>query len=354
MDRRRRVRAGGTPADPFDRACRPPAPGRGRGRALPARDRAGLGGGSARASGIDPGAKRAPLASQPARGRVPPTRSRARCAACSSPRPGSASLQRPCSSSPRRTATPSWRRSGCRPRSPRELLGLPPGGGKARAVALAYRYSEEEARDEFRLSGGLALPVLDRDGGRLGTLAVFSRRVEREVTEEELERLEGLAGALGPSLRNAFRFEELRRTSTGTSLGSWAGARSAKPSPSSARGRAAMRIRSACFSFARPAGRRASGRRRTGSPGACARPTASTTSATGASPSSFRSRRSRRRAPRAQAPPLARRAGRPPRSSSFASRTTPSRCSSAASPRSPVQRPSPRPPKPAKAVEPGG
>ena len=97
--------------------------------------------------------------------------------------------------------------------SSRELLGLPPGGGEARAVALAYRYSEEEAdRDEFRLSGGLALPVLDRDGGRLGTLVVFWRRVEREVTEEELERLEGLAGALGPSLRNAFHFEELRRT----------------------------------------------------------------------------------------------------------------------------------------------
>jgi len=96
--------------------------------------------------------------------------------------------------------------------SSRQLLGLSPGGGDARAVALTYRYTEEEAaRDEFRLSGGLALPVLDRDGGRLGTLAVFWRRVEREVTEEELERLEGLATALGPSLRNVFRFEDLRR-----------------------------------------------------------------------------------------------------------------------------------------------
>jgi GGDEF domain-containing protein len=94
----------------------------------------------------------------------------------------------------------------------RELLGLPPGGGEARAVSLSYRYSEEEeARDEFRLRGGLALPVLDDGGGRLGTLAVFWRRVEREVTEEEIERLEGLAAALGPSLRNVFRFEELRR-----------------------------------------------------------------------------------------------------------------------------------------------
>jgi GGDEF domain-containing protein len=96
--------------------------------------------------------------------------------------------------------------------SSRELLGMPPGGGDARAVSLSYRYSEEEAaHDEFRLTGGVALPVLDRDRSRLGTLAVFWRRVERELTEEELERLEGVTAALGPSLRNVFRFEELRR-----------------------------------------------------------------------------------------------------------------------------------------------
>jgi GGDEF domain-containing protein len=85
--------------------------------------------------------------------------------------------------------------------------------------AARSRHSPERAReevrrerhDEFRLSGGAALPVLDRDGSRLGTLAVFWRRIERELTEEELGRLEGLAAALGPSLRNVFRFEELRR-----------------------------------------------------------------------------------------------------------------------------------------------
>ena len=96
--------------------------------------------------------------------------------------------------------------------STRELLGLPPGGGDARALALSYRYSEdEEARDEFRLRSGLAVPVPDRDGGRLGTLAVFWRRTEREATEAELERLEGLVTALGPSLQNVLRHEELRR-----------------------------------------------------------------------------------------------------------------------------------------------
>jgi GGDEF domain-containing protein len=99
-----------------------------------------------------------------------------------------------------------------REESSRELLGMPPGGGDARAVSLSYRYSEEEAaHDEFRLAGGVAVPVIDREGSRLGTLSVFWRRVERDLTEEALERLEGLAAALGPSLRNIFRFEELRR-----------------------------------------------------------------------------------------------------------------------------------------------
>lgn len=93
----------------------------------------------------------------------------------------------------------------------RELLGLPP-SADARAVSLAYRYSEDEvAQDDFRLSGGLALPVPAADGGRVGTLAVLWRRVEHHVTEEELERLEGLAAALGPVLATAFHHEDLRR-----------------------------------------------------------------------------------------------------------------------------------------------
>jgi GGDEF domain-containing protein len=104
--------------------------------------------------------------------------------------------------------------------SARELLGLPPAGGETRAVSLAYRYSaEEEAHDEFRLRGGLILPVGGGDGARVGTLAVFWRRSEREITEGDLDQLEGLAAALVPSLRNAFRFEELRRTADCDSTG---------------------------------------------------------------------------------------------------------------------------------------
>jgi GGDEF domain-containing protein len=94
--------------------------------------------------------------------------------------------------------------------SARELLGSAPDGGRERAVALSYRYSEdEEEHDEFRLRAGLAVPVKE-NGARLGTLAVFWRRSAREVSDEELGRLETLAAALVPALRNAFRFEDLR------------------------------------------------------------------------------------------------------------------------------------------------
>jgi diguanylate cyclase (GGDEF)-like protein len=94
----------------------------------------------------------------------------------------------------------------------RELTGLPPGGGEARAVELTYRYTEEElARDEFRLVGGLAIRIADGEDAGVGTLAVFWRRVEREATDDELARLEGLAAALGPALESAFSVEEVRR-----------------------------------------------------------------------------------------------------------------------------------------------
>lgn len=95
--------------------------------------------------------------------------------------------------------------------SSRELIGLPPEAGETRAITLTYRYSQDEVEyDEFRLRGGLALPLAGEDGERLGTLAIFWRRVERETTDAELARLEALAAALVPALRNAFLFEDVR------------------------------------------------------------------------------------------------------------------------------------------------
>jgi GGDEF domain-containing protein len=96
--------------------------------------------------------------------------------------------------------------------SSRDLLALPPEGSQARAVTLTYRYTESEAEhDEFRLRAGVALPVVGEEECRLGTLAVFWRRAEREVTEVDLARLEALTGALGPALENAFCFDDVRR-----------------------------------------------------------------------------------------------------------------------------------------------
>jgi diguanylate cyclase (GGDEF)-like protein len=96
--------------------------------------------------------------------------------------------------------------------SSRQLLGLPPEGGEARAVTMTYRYTEDEIEhDEFRLRRGLALPVGEEGGERIGTLALFWRRAEGELGDDELVRLEALTRALVPALRNAFQFEDVRR-----------------------------------------------------------------------------------------------------------------------------------------------
>ncbi len=96
--------------------------------------------------------------------------------------------------------------------SSRELIGLPPGGGDASAVRLSYLYTPEEAaNDEFRLSGGLAVPLLGLRQERIGTLAIFSRRVERTLGDSELEQFEELSRVFGPALENARLFSEARR-----------------------------------------------------------------------------------------------------------------------------------------------
>ena len=94
----------------------------------------------------------------------------------------------------------------------RDLLGVPPEAGRARAVKLGYLYTPDEAaNDEFRLSGGLAVPLFGERRERVGKLAVFWRREERPVTDEELQPFEELTGAFGPALENARLFSEARR-----------------------------------------------------------------------------------------------------------------------------------------------
>jgi diguanylate cyclase (GGDEF)-like protein len=96
--------------------------------------------------------------------------------------------------------------------SSRELIGLPPNGGRARAVRLSYLYTAEEvANDEFRLSGGLGVPLVAENDERIGTLAIFWRRVERTLSESELEEFEELSRVFGPALEHACLFAEARR-----------------------------------------------------------------------------------------------------------------------------------------------
>ena len=77
---------------------------------------------------------------------------------------------------------------------------------------LSYLYTAEEAaNDEFRLSGGLAVPLLGESEERIGTLAIFWRRVERTLSDSELEQFEELSRVFGPALENARLFSEARR-----------------------------------------------------------------------------------------------------------------------------------------------
>ena len=96
--------------------------------------------------------------------------------------------------------------------SSRELIALPPDGGRARAVRLSYLYTAEEAaNDEFRLSGGLAVPLLGESEERVGSLAIFWRRVERTLSDSELEQFEELSRVFGPALENARLCSETSR-----------------------------------------------------------------------------------------------------------------------------------------------
>jgi diguanylate cyclase (GGDEF)-like protein len=96
--------------------------------------------------------------------------------------------------------------------SSQQLIGLPPDVSQARAVTIRYRYTEEEmANDEFRLMGGIAVPLFDGKENRTGTLAVFWRRTERDSGAEDVDLLEELVASFGPPIENARRYEEARR-----------------------------------------------------------------------------------------------------------------------------------------------
>jgi diguanylate cyclase (GGDEF)-like protein len=87
-----------------------------------------------------------------------------------------------------------------------------PEGRQARALTVRYRYPAEEAGDgETPISGGIVVPVPAQGGESLGTLAVFWRGTDRDVSDEEVAAIEDVAKRAGPALENARRFREARQ-----------------------------------------------------------------------------------------------------------------------------------------------
>jgi diguanylate cyclase (GGDEF)-like protein len=90
------------------------------------------------------------------------------------------------------------------------LLTGPPNGRVARAVSIAYTYSEEVAREETLLHSGVAVP-LPHEGEILGHLAVFTRRMDDGFGDDAIARLEELVLRAAPAIENARRFREARQ-----------------------------------------------------------------------------------------------------------------------------------------------
>jgi diguanylate cyclase (GGDEF)-like protein len=91
-----------------------------------------------------------------------------------------------------------------------QLLGGPPDGGETRAITVNYRYADESAGDETLIRGGLMIPLMTNRES-IGSLGVFWRGRERQLSEQELRELEELAAAAAPVIENARRFREARQ-----------------------------------------------------------------------------------------------------------------------------------------------
>jgi diguanylate cyclase (GGDEF)-like protein len=94
----------------------------------------------------------------------------------------------------------------------RQPVSGPPNGQPARAVAIAYSYTREEAADDRGLiRGGVSVPLRDEEGESIGTLAAFWRGRDRSATDKQLAQLEELASRAGPAIENARRFRQVRQ-----------------------------------------------------------------------------------------------------------------------------------------------
>jgi diguanylate cyclase (GGDEF)-like protein len=86
-----------------------------------------------------------------------------------------------------------------------------PDGKQARALTVRYRYPAKEGDSENPISGGIVVPVPAQGGEALGTLAVFWRGTDRDVSDDEVAAIEEVARRAGPAIENARRFREARQ-----------------------------------------------------------------------------------------------------------------------------------------------
>jgi diguanylate cyclase (GGDEF)-like protein len=86
-------------------------------------------------------------------------------------------------------------------------------GRQARALTVRYRYPAEETggAGEAPISGGIVVPLPVPGGESLGTLAVFWRGPDRDVSDKEVAAIEEVARRAGPAIENARRFREARQ-----------------------------------------------------------------------------------------------------------------------------------------------
>jgi diguanylate cyclase (GGDEF)-like protein len=85
-------------------------------------------------------------------------------------------------------------------------------GRQARTLTVRYRYAAAEAGgDGDSISGGIVVPLPAPGGEPLGTLAVFWRGTDRDVSDDEVAAIEEVAKRAGPAIENARRFREARQ-----------------------------------------------------------------------------------------------------------------------------------------------
>jgi len=89
-------------------------------------------------------------------------------------------------------------------------VGGPPDGGEARTITITYRYADESAGDGALIRGGLVIPLMTARES-IGSVGVFWRGRERQLSEQELREFEELAAAAAPTIDNARRFHEARQ-----------------------------------------------------------------------------------------------------------------------------------------------